>query len=295
MFNFLTSKPNAVGHDIKTTKTAVVPFLRRSSTLLLAGSLLLSGCQQQSPATPADGQRQTTEQQRAEADKPVSISDSAKAHITKFQPLYTEQMQGLQRRLQAEYQALQAADAPNDSKEAALATDKGINTDAANTDAANTDADTNAEVEINISTEVGERDLEVLKRISLEPREPILLTDIQITEYYQQALQALYQPAATALSAQETDTLLNIATLLPQVFEQVELAERLSIKSPALARFIVQHQVWQQIEIQQARDMQQMKLAQQQEFESLMSKFNETIAGYDEQIAQYEQTLKEFR
>lgn len=290
MFNFLTSKPNAVGHDIKTTKTAVVPFLRRSSTLLLAGSLLLSGCQQQSPATPADGQRQTTEQQRAEADKPVSISDSAKAHITKFQPLYTEQMQGLQRRLQAEYQALQAADAPNDSKEAALAIDKGINTDAANTD-----TDTNTEVEINISTEVGERDLEVLKRISLEPREPILLTETQITEYYQQALQALYQPAATALSAQETDTLLNIATLLPQVFEQVELAERLSIKSPALARFIVQHQVWQQIERQQAQDMQQMKLAQQQEFESLMSKFNETIAGYDEQIAQYEQTLKEFR
>ena len=41
--------------------------------------------------------------------------------------------------------------------------------------------------------------------------------------------------------------------------------------------------------------MQQMKIDQQQEFERLMAKFNETIQGYDEQIAKYEQTLKEFQ
>ena len=42
-------------------------------------------------------------------------------------------------------------------------------------------------------------------------------------------------------------------------------------------------------------DMQQMKLNQQKEFETLMTKFNDTIKGYDEQIAKYEQTLKEFQ
>jgi len=41
--------------------------------------------------------------------------------------------------------------------------------------------------------------------------------------------------------------------------------------------------------------MQQMKLDQQKEFETLMSKFNETIEGYDEQIAKYEQTLESFK
>lgn len=42
-------------------------------------------------------------------------------------------------------------------------------------------------------------------------------------------------------------------------------------------------------------DMQQMKETQHQEFETLMTKFNDTIKGYDEQIAKYEQTLKEFQ
>ena len=38
-----------------------------------------------------------------------------------------------------------------------------------------------------------------------------------------------------------------------------------------------------------------MTASQQQEFEELMTKFNETIKDYDEQIAKYEQTLEEFQ
>ena len=148
---------------------------------------------------------------------------------------------------------------------------------------------------MNTSTEVGERDLTVLKRISLEPRKPIILTEEQIIERYQQTMAALYQPVTTPLSAEDADTLINIATLVPQLFEHAEIAGRVSAKSPALARLIIQHQVWEQIEAQQVVDMQQMKQQQQQEFETLMAKFNDTIKGYDEQIAKYEQTLKEFQ
>ena len=108
-------------------------------------------------------------------------------------------------------------------------------------------------------------------------------------------MEALYQPVTTPLSAEDVDTLINIATLVPQLFEDAEIAGRLSAKSPALARLVIQHQVWEQIEAQQVLDMQQMKQNQQQEFEMLMEKFNETIKGYDEQIAKYEQTLKEFK
>jgi len=157
------------------------------------------------------------------------------------------------------------------------------------------DANATTDTDINTSTEVGERDLTVLKRISLEPRKPVMWTDEQIIDSYQQAMDALYQPVTTPLSAEDVDTLINIATLVPQVFEHAEIAGRLSAKSPALARLIIQHQVWEQIEAQQVMDMQQMKLNQQQEFERLMAKFNETIQGYDEQIAKYEQTLKEFQ
>ena len=125
------------------------------------------------------------------------------------------------------------------------------------------------------------------------PRKPIMLTEDQIIESYQQAMDALYQPVTTPLSAEDVDTLINIATLVPQLFEHAEIAGRLSAKSPALARLIIQHQVWEQIEAQQVIDMQQMKLNQQKEFEALMTKFNETIEGYDEQNATYEQTLTE--
>ncbi|KAA0939070.1 hypothetical protein [Psychrobacter sp. ANT_H59] len=285
----------------------------------LTGVLLLSGCQQQAAEENVADKPQTSEQTSEEDSQPMAQSDSAAARIEQFQPLYVTQFQALQGRLQAEYESLQAADIadsenallvdeptvatgnnqPANSDQGAIAATPQLTQDpvAAAKDAANgnsvTDTDTNDE--INTSTEVGERDLTVLKRISLEPRKPVILTEKQIIERYKQAMEALYQPVTTPLNAQDTDTLINIATLVPQLFEDAEIAGRVSAKSPALARLIIQHQVWEQIEAQQVLDMQKMKQTQQQEFEMLMAKFNETIEGYDEQIAKYEQTLKEFK
>lgn len=316
MFKFLPKKPSykmnkgVVDDSINQNNT----LLQHSSTLLaatLSGVLLLSGCQQQAEIQPAPEDSQSVEKTSTEDSQPMRPSDSAAARIKQFQPIYVAQAQRLQRRLQAEYESLQAADS-SDSEDSLLlnddtaASDTNTNnvmknnsdtTDSSSLSANTTDdeVDIPAEADINTSTEVGERDLTVLKRISLEPRKPVMLTEDQIIESYQQAMEALYQPVTTPLSAEDVDTLINIATLAPQLFEHAEIAGRLSAKSPALARLIIQHQVWEQIEAQQVIDMQQMKLNQQKEFETLMTKFNDTIKGYDEQIAKYEQTLKEFQ
>ncbi|MFI8553679.1 hypothetical protein [Psychrobacter sp. NPDC077938] len=307
MFKFLSVKPNV---DTRYPPTLLVATL--------SGVLFLTGCQQ-SDTSPVADDSQTSEKTSVEDSQPMPKSDSAAARIKQFQPIYVAQAQSLQRRLQAEYESLQAADASDSEELLLLNTNNSENTDSNNEVAtdntapnANTTAtspeevvpsgssevdtkDVDAEVDVNTSTEVGERDLTVLKRISLEPRKPVMLTEDQIIERYQQTMDALYQPVTTPLSAEDSDTLINVATLVPQLFEHAEIAGRVSAKSPALARLIIQHQVWEQIEAQQVVDMQQMKQKQQQEFEALMTKFNETIEGYDEQIAKYEQTLKEFQ
>ena len=342
MFKFLLGKPNIAAHHNLVNKGIMSP--RQAPTLLaatLTGMLFLSGCQQQAAETVPDknqNSEQTSEQTNAEDSKPMPQSDSAAARIEQFKPLYVTQFQGLQERLQAEYESLQAADSSdsassllvdsatdtsaNDSKAGnnqvsdsnsvatagktdttsseqtpVLATAESAPTESANNAAADSDmsSDSTSDAELNTSTEIGERDLTVLKRISLEPRKPVILTEKQIIKRYEQAMEALYQPVTTPLSAEDTDTLINMATLVPHLFEHAEIAGRVSAKSPALARLIIQHQVWEQIEAQQVLDMQQMKLNQQKEFEMLMAKFNETIKGYDEQIAKYEQTLKEFK
>ncbi|MGM8937164.1 hypothetical protein ACS8E2_00555 [Psychrobacter glaciei] len=329
MFKFLPETLDNEVHDSDMNKSfsdKSTSSLRYPSTVLvvmLSGILLLSGCQQ-ADTQPELKDSQSTEQTSAEDSQPMPQSDSAAARIKQFQPLYVAQAQGLQRRLQAEYESLQAADASDgDALLLEGATDTTANDDgnlgnqvtASNTpdnsglpatEASNSNASEQASVpaategditdaDINTSTEVGERDLTVLKRISLEPRKPVMMTEEQMIESYQQAMDALYQPVTTPLSAEDSDTLINIATLTPQLFEHAEIAGRVSAKSPALARLIIQHQVWEQIEAQQVIDMQQMKVDQQQEFETLMTKFNDTIEGYDEQIAKYEQTLKEFQ
>lgn len=295
-------------------------------TAIVLAVSLLAGCQQQSQS---ESEAARTEEQIAQKSETVVQSDSAAAHIKQLQPIYVEQMQSLQRRLQAEYESLQAADMTssdtdlllnganegsgatnsNNANEAKTAiSDSAPNPSesnsatAANNSAKGTlnnadneaNADIDSEADLQASTQVGERDLTVLRRISAEPRETTILTEKQIIDSYQQTIEALYQPISEPLDSEETDTLINIAALIPQLFEHTELADRLNAKSPALARLIVQHQIWEQIEARQASYMEEMKVAQQQEFESLMNKFNETIKGYDEQIAKYEQTLKEF-
>jgi len=315
MFKFWLVKHDNGVYGNLTNKGIECP--QHSNALLaaaLTGVLLLSGCQQQAAEENVADKPQTSEQTSEEDSQPMAQSDSAAARIEQFQPLYVTQFQALQGRLQAEYESLQAADIA-DSENALLVDEPTVatgNNQPANSDPTpqlaqdpvaavkdaengNSGTDTDTNDEINTSTEVGERDLTVLKRISLEPRKPVILTEKQIIERYEQAMEALYQPVTTPLNAQDTDTLINIATLVPQLFEDAEIAGRVSAKSPALARLIIQHQVWEQIEAQQVLDMQKMKQTQQQEFEMLMAKFNETIEGYDEQIAKYEQTLKEFK
>ena len=286
----------------------------QSPTLLmaaLASALFLTGCQQ-SETQPVPENTQPTEKTAAEDSKPMKKSDSAAARIEQFQPIYVVQAQNLQRRLQAEYESLQAADT-SDSENSLLTDPAAASNGAANDAEINANTDNNiepsmvqytaidsetglaTEEDINTSTEVGERDLTVLKRISLEPRKPTMLTEDQIIDRYQQVMDALYQPVTTPLTAEEIDTLIDVATLVPQLFEHAEIAGRVSAKSPALARLIIQHQVWEQIQAQQIVDMQQMKVDQQKEFETLMNKFNDTIQGYDEQIAKYEQTLRQFQ
>lgn len=316
MFKFLLARPNTAAHRNLVNKGIMSP--RQAPTLFaatLTSILFLSGCQQQAAETAPDNTQnseKTSEQTSAEDSKPMPQSDSAAARIEQFKPLYVTQFQGLQERLQAEYESLQAADS-SDSASSLLvdsATDttsseqtpvpviaESAPTEAANNAAAESDmnSDSAPDAELNTSTEIGERDLTVLKRISLEPRKPVILTEKQIVKRYEQAMEALYQPVTMPLGAEDIDTLINMATLVPHLFEHAEIAGRVSAKSPALARLIIQHQVWEQIEAQQVLDMQQMKLNQQKEFEMLMAKFNETIKGYDEQIAKYEQTLKEFQ
>ena len=321
MFKFLLARPNIAAHHNLADKGIMSP--RQAPTLLaatLTGMLFLSGCQQQAAETAPDNAQnseKTSEQTSAEDSKAMPQSDSAAAHIEQFKPLYVTQFQGLQERLQAEYESLQAADSSDSANSllvdsatdttsseqipipatAESATNESATNESANNAAADSDmnSDSAPDAELNTSTEIGERDLTVLKRISLEPRKPVILTEKQIVKRYEQAMEALYQPVTTPLNAEDTDTLINMATLVPHLFEHAEIAGRVSAKSPALARLIIQHQVWEQIEAQQVLDMQQMKLNQQKEFEMLMAKFNETIKGYDEQIAKYEQTLKEFK
>ena len=323
MFKFLSAEPDIDRHNDSINQGRIC--LRPSATLLAAtmtGLLFLTGCQQKPAEEPVTDYDRATEKTSVKDNEAMPKSDSATARIEQFQPLYVAQAQGLQQRLQAEYESLQAADT-SDSEDTLLlegATETTAN-DGSNQESASsqpdsrlsgteaidsnepeqtslpaaTNSDVSTDAEINTSTEVGERDLTVLKRISLEPRKPVMLTEAQIIARYQQVMEALYQPVTTPLSAEDSDTLINIATLTPQLFEHAEIAGRVSAKSPALARLIIQHQVWEQIEAQQVMDMQQMKQTQHQEFETLMTKFNDTIKGYDEQIAKYEQTLKEFQ
>ena len=295
-------------------KATRLPIAMLTSTLLkaalLTGALLLSACQQQS-APEVDQDSQVSEPLDIEETKKAVQSDSAKARIEQFEPLYVVEMQRLQQRLQTEYEAFESADVA-DSEDSLLTTPTTLDSALATTlpnsqsaidepaiplapDADITEDDIEADTAINTSTEVGERDVEVLKRMSIEPQKPKVLTQQQTIKRYQQAMKALYQPVSSELSAENIDTLINISTLIPELFEHEEIAQRVNIKSPALARLIVRYQVAQQIEAQQLLDMQQMRETQQQEFEGLMTKFNETIAGYDEQIAKYEQTLKEFQ
>ncbi|MEJ6068768.1 hypothetical protein MT378_13555, partial [Psychrobacter sp. 16-Bac2893] len=190
MFKFWLVKHDNGVYGNLTNKGIECP--QHSNALLaaaLTGVLLLSGCQQQAAEENVADKPQTSEQTSEEDSQPMAQSDSAAARIEQFQPLYVTQFQALQGRLQAEYESLQAADIA-DSENALLVDEPTVatgNNQPANSDPTpqlaqdpvaavkdaengNSGTDTDTNDEINTSTEVGERDLTVLKRISLEPR-----------------------------------------------------------------------------------------------------------------------------
>ena len=124
---------------------------------------------------------------------------------------------------------------------------------------------------------------------------PEELTAVEIQERYNVAMQALYFDDETPLPAQAIDTLLSVAMLTPAVFNNAELAQRLVLKSPSLARLLKQYQTWEQIERQQSAELEALKQSQSAEFDALAKEFNEKIAAYDEQIKSYEERLKKFK
>lgn len=290
-----------------TTLTTRLRKKRAITAAMLSGALLLSACQEQNTPTQSAADTQNESVKRI---APVTPSDSAAARIEAFQPRYVMQKQALQRRLQAEFESLQAADATmaadmtngqvtapaNSETNPATANNDNANSNTSTTnDTQDTAANAASSENINTSVEAGERDLAVLQKVTLEPRAPEQLDETDIIDQYQDAMRALYTADNQSLTATQMNTLLNVASLVPGLFEHTEIADRLVLKSPALARLIVQHQVWQQIEAQQAIDMQNVKAAQQAEFEALMDKFNSTMKDYDEQIQKYEETLKNYQ
>ena len=114
---------------------------------------------------------------------------------------------------------------------------------------------------------------------------------MEISNRYNVALQSLYLEDEVSLPPQAVETLLNIANLTPQVFDNPELAERLVVKAPALARLLKQYQTWEQQSLQQKREVESLKQQQQQEqqqqaakFDQLTQELNDKIKDYDQQI-----------
>lgn len=341
-----------MNHKSKTpfaSKSGLTAMNGRKSLLVIAlgATIGLAGCQPTSEEVTTDSATQTSQ----ESTPSVVMSESAKAQIARFEEEYVKRKLNLQQSQLAEYEALQAADSPEDNKalfEAAEAADNSTNAvpekktvgqklidqkrNTENTESAKstqnqntvgseltdatveveeTDPETSASTAVNQQTseaadttqaneeEQGVSDVEMglqeLPLINLAMVSPEELTAVEIQERYNVAMQALYFDDETPLPAQAIDTLLSVAMLTPAVFNNAELAQRLVLKSPSLARLLKQYQTWEQIERQQSAELEALKQSQSAEFDALAKEFNEKIAAYDEQIKSYEERLKKFK
>ena len=342
-----------MNHKSKTPfapKSGLTAINSRKSLLVMAlgAAIGLAGCQPTSEEATTDSTTQTSQ----ESTPSVVMSESAKAQIARFEEEYVKRKLNLQQSQLAEYEALQAADSPEDNKalfEAAESADNSANTvpekktvgqklidqkrNTENTESAKsnqnqntvgseltdataeeTDSETSTsttdnqqageatdttqakEEEQGVSdVEMGQLTLQELPLINLAMVPPEELTAVEIQERYNVAMQALYFDDETPLPAQAIDTLLSVAMLTPAVFNNAELAQRLVLKSPSLARLLKQYQTWEQIERQQSAELEALKQSQSAEFDALAKEFNEKIAAYDEQIKSYEERLKKFK
>lgn len=306
-------------------------------TFGLMAAIGLSGCQ---PNTEDSNKTQTSTQEVAKGNA-VSMSPEAKTQVANFETEFVNRMLDLQQSQLAEYEALQAADSPDDSPinndssaanksastgvvESPTITDETSNlsitskaaseavveakteaTSKTTNQPANEVVDANKAPSIDLGkkgTDTEEVTLQELPLIKLAIAPPQELSAKEIGRRYNEAMQSLYLADETPMSAQAIDTLLSVATLTPQVFNNAELAERLVIKSPALARMLKQYQIWEQIERQQSAELETLKQSQIEEqqkqvaeFDRLATEFNEKIEDYDKQIEQYQQKLKQFK
>lgn len=327
-----SNKNSVTSNQVITKKPAPVKSLL---TFGLVAAIGLSGCQ---PDT-EDGNKAQNSTQEVANGNAVSMSQEAKTQVANFETEFVNRMLDLQQSQLAEYEALQAADSPDDSPintdnaankspstgvvESRTVADETSNSSItskaasetavkATTEATSktTNQPANEVVDANKAsidsgkkgTDTEEVTLQELPLIKLAIAPPQELSAKKIGRRYNEAMQSLYLEDDTPMSAQDIDTLLSVATLTPQVFNNAELAERLVIKSPALARMLKQYQIWEQIERQQSAELEALKQSQIEEqqkqvaeFDRLATEFNEKIEDYDKQIEQYQQKLKQFK
>lgn len=276
--------------------------------------LALSACQPQSEPKAAGEEAQISVQdnQQASTTEVTPMSEAAQAQVTAYEAQFVNSMLDLQQSQKAEYEALQAADAPQQAPDNKLKDDQ-TNEQQNEPNATKKESEqqgsqgvnlqsVGADTQPNVETEEDQQaELQPLPLINLAAMPPEQLTAVEISNRYNVALQSLYLADEVPMPPQAVDTLLNIATLTPQVFNNAELAERLVKRSPALARLLQQHQAWEQQQKQQSEQLETLKqeqLEQQQqqaaEFDKLSKEFNDKIKDYDQQIEQYQQKLEQF-
>ena len=310
---------------VKPSNNKSQPIKKSFMALALLSSLGVAACQpstEQSAANKApDNSTQSSEAaQTSDTQTPTPMSAEAAAQVKTFEAEFVNKMLDLQQSQQAEYEALQAADAaeqevatkqvdasnPKTGLEAGTGTgsEAGSGSEATTktTDPDITGITGSGEAQAATQQEAEpSQELPSLPLVDLAIKPPEQLTPTEISSRYNVAMQSLYLEEGIPLPAQAIDTLLNIATLTPGVFHNTELAEHLVAKSPALARMLKQYQAWDQIERQQSAELEALKQSQieaqqkqQAEFDALAKEFNDKIAAYDEQIKNYEQKLKTF-
>lgn len=302
---------------VKPSNNKSQPIKKSFMALALISSLGVAACQpsaEQSAANKApDNSTQSSQAaQTSDTQTPTPMSAEAAAHVKHFEAEFVNKMLDLQQSQQAEYEALQAADAAEQevatkqvdasTSETGLEAGTGTGLEAATTDPDITGITGSGEAQAATQQEAEpSQELPSLPLVDLAIKPPEQLTPTEISSRYNVAMQSLYLEEGIPLPAQAIDTLLNIATLTPGVFHNTELAEHLVTKSPALARMLKQYQVWDQIERQQSAELEALKQSQieaqqkqQAEFDALAKEFNDKIAAYDEQIKNYEQKLKTF-
>lgn len=280
----------------------------------------MAGCQPNSGTDKVEADSATVADNADGLDTEVTpMSEAAETQVANFEAEFVNRMLDLQQSQLAEYEALQAADSPEDSAEnsepeqattgtdntvdlnadldsetgntaqANLANSEQVDAQPAATAANQTDAEPSDSAKTGSESPLSSLQLPLI-HIALKPPEE--LTAVEISNRYNVALQSLYLEDEVSLPPQAVETLLNIANLTPQVFDNPELAERLVVKAPALARLLKQYQTWEQQFLQQKREVESLKQQQQQEQQQQAAKFDQLTQDLNDKIKDYDQQIE---